>query len=71
MAQSKVGWEVTCRAWLPWLSSSLWRGGRVCVGMGRCLVSWASRVEREGVALQRNKCFFFPCLTHLEEKEDS
>jgi hypothetical protein len=70
MAQSKVGWEVTCRAWLPWLSSSLWRGGRVCVGMGRCRVFWASGVEREGVALQGNKCFFFPCLARLEEEED-
>jgi hypothetical protein len=38
--------------------------------MGRCRVSWASGVEREGVALQGNKCFFFPCLAHLEEKED-
>jgi len=46
MAQGKVSWGVARRAWLPWLFSSLWRGGRACVGMGRCLVSWASRVER-------------------------
>jgi len=62
MVQGKVSWGGARRVWLPWLFSSLWRGGRACVGMGRCRVSWASGVNRGRSKTQGKTAPSFPVL---------
>jgi len=54
MAQGKVGWGAGRRAWLPWLSSSLWRGAGYVWALivPGFLDKWG---EKRGSGVARNK----------------